>query len=60
MFTRILGTLAGALSGISNRSVKHHDPEIRLFERAALAYLQTRPTRRPPCADFGLDVTGIW
>ena len=62
MFTRILSTLAGALAGISHRSVKHHDPDIRLFEndRAALAYLQTRPTRRPPSADFGLDVTGVW
>ena len=44
MFTRIFNTLAGALVGISHRSVKHHDPDIRLFEndRAALAYLQTR------------------
>jgi hypothetical protein len=60
MFTRILGTFAGALVGISHRSVKRRDPDIRVFERAALAYLQTRPTRRPPCADFGLDVTGVW
>jgi hypothetical protein len=57
MFTRILSTLAR----ISHRSGKHHDPDTCLFEnRAALAYLQMRPTRRPPSADFGLDIGGVW
>jgi hypothetical protein len=62
MFTRMLSTLAGALAGISHRSVKHHDPDICLFEndRAAQAYLQMRPTRGPPSADFGLDIRGVW
>ena len=62
MFTRISSALAGTLARISHGSVKHHDPDIRLFEndRAAQAYLQMRPTRRPPSVDFGLDVTGVW
>ncbi len=62
MFTRTLWTLVGALSGISHRWVKHHDPDICLFEndRAAQAYLQMRPTRSPPSADFGLDITRVW
>ena len=59
MFTRISSTLAGVLAGISHRSVKHHDPDIGLFEndRAALAYLQKRPTGRPPSGDFGPDIS---
>jgi hypothetical protein len=62
MFTRISSTLAGVLAGISHRSVKHHDPDVCLFENdpAALAYLQMRPTRRPPSADFGLDIGDVW
>jgi hypothetical protein len=52
--------LAGVLAGISHRSLKYHDRYIGLFEndRAALAYLQMRPTRRPPSADFGSDIRG--
>lgn len=62
MFTRISSTLAGVLASMSYRSVKHRDPEICLFENdpAALAYLRMRPTRRPPSADFGLDVGDFW
>ncbi len=64
MFTRISTTLADVLAAISDRSVKHHyhDPEICLFEDdpAALAYLRMRPTRRPPSADFGVDVGDVW
>jgi hypothetical protein len=62
MFTRISSTLAGILAGITHGSVKNHDPDICLFEndRAALAYLQMRPTRRPPSADFGLDIRDVW
>ncbi len=62
MFTRTLWTLADALAGIGHRPVKHHDPDIHLFEndRAAQAYLQMRPARSPPSADFGLDITGVW
>jgi hypothetical protein len=37
--------------------VKHPD---RLFERASQAYLQMRPTRSPPSADFGINTTNIW
>ena len=56
MFTRISSTLAGVLAGISNRSAKHHDPDICLFENdpAALAYLQM------PSADFELDIGDVW
>jgi hypothetical protein len=57
MFTRILSALAGR-SG--NKSVKHPDPDIRLFERSAQAYLQMRSPRNPPSADFGIDTTNIW
>ena len=39
MFTRILNTFARALVGISHRSVKHHDPDIRLFENDRAACL---------------------
>ena len=62
MLTRISSTLTGVLAGISNSSVKHHDPDICLFENdpAALAYLQMRPKRRPPSADFGLDIGDVW
>jgi hypothetical protein len=43
--------LASVLAGISH---KYRDPDIGLFEndRAALAYLQMRPTQRPSSADF--------
>jgi hypothetical protein len=56
MFARILSSLSGR-AGITHKSVKHPDPDIRLFEndRAAQAYLQMRPTRSPPSADFGID-----
>ena len=49
MFTKISNTLAGVLAGISHRSVKHYDPDIRLLENdpAALAYLQIRPHHDP-------------
>jgi hypothetical protein len=62
MFTRISNTLAGVLAGISHKSAKYHDPDICLFEDdpAALAYLQMRPKRRPPSADFGADTRDIW
>ena len=61
MFARILNSLTGR-AGISHKSVKHPDPDIRLFEndRAAQAYLQMRPTRSPPSADFGIDTSNIW
>jgi hypothetical protein len=57
MFTRMLGAFAGR---VENKSVKRPDPDIRLFERAAQAYLQMRPTRSAPSADFGIDTTSIW
>ena len=57
MFTRMLGAFAGR---VENKSVKRPDPDIRLFERAAQAYLQMRPTRSAPSADFGIDTTNIW
>jgi hypothetical protein len=62
MFTRISSTLAGLLAEISHRSVRHPYPEICLFEDdpAALAYLQMRPKRRPPSADFGPDIRDAW
>ncbi len=62
MFTKISSTLAGAVAGISHRSVKHHHPDIRLFKNdpAALAYLQMRPTRGRPSADFGLPTADVW
>ena len=62
MFTRISSALAGALGRINHRSVKYHDPDICLFEDdpAALAYLQMRPKRRPPSADFGPDIRDVW
>jgi hypothetical protein len=64
MFTKISNTLAGVLAAISHKSARHHyhDPEICLFEDnpAALAYLRMRPKRRPPSADFGLDVGDVW
>ena len=64
MFTRISNTLADALAAISHRVVKHdyHEPEICLLEDnpAALAYLRMKPKRRPPSADFGLDVGDVW
>jgi hypothetical protein len=62
MFTRISSTLAGVLAGISQRSVKHRDHDICLFEndRAALAYLQMRPKRRPGSGDFGPDIGDVW
>jgi hypothetical protein len=46
--------LASVLAGISHRPMKYRDPDIGLFEndRAALAYLQMRPTQRPSSADF--------
>jgi hypothetical protein len=61
MFTRILNAVTGR-AGIGHKSVKHPDPDIRLFEndRAAQAYLQMRPTRNPPSADFGIDTSSIW
>jgi hypothetical protein len=55
MFTRILSALAGR-----NKSAKRPDADIRLFERSAQAYLQMRPTRSAPSADFGIDTTNIW
>ncbi len=62
MITRISSTLAGALAGISHRSVKHQDPDICLLKNdpAALAYLQRRPTRGRPSADFGLATGDVW
>jgi hypothetical protein len=59
MFAKVLSALAGRAG---NKSVKHPDPDIRLFEndRAAQAYLQMRPTRSPPSADFGIDTNNIW
>jgi hypothetical protein len=61
MFTKISSTLASVLVGI-NRSTKHHDPDICLLknDRAALAYLQMRPTRGRPSADFGLSTGDVW
>jgi hypothetical protein len=59
MFTRILNAVTGR-AGIGHKSVKHPDPDIRLFGRAAQAYLQMRPTRSPPSADFGIDTSNIW
>jgi hypothetical protein len=49
MFTRISNTLVGVLARLSHRSVKHHDPDIRLLENdpAVLAYLQIRPHHDP-------------
>ena len=54
-----IGALPSVLAGISYKLVKYRDPEIGLFEndRAALAYLQKRPTRRSPSGDFGPDIS---
>jgi hypothetical protein len=62
MFTRISSTLAGVLAGFSHRSAKRRDPEICLLKNdpAALAYLQMRPTRGRPSADFGLATGDLW
>ena len=61
MFTRISGTLTGVLAGIGHRSAKHHDPDICLLKNdpAALAYLQMRPKRRRPSADFGFGTEDV-
>ena len=62
MFTRILTTLEGALAWAGHASVKYREPDIGVFvnDPAALAYLRTKPTRRRPSADFGLDLRDIW
>jgi hypothetical protein len=53
--------LAGVLAGSGSRSANHRDPDIGIFEndRAALAYLQMRPTRRPTSGDFGIDTKDV-
>jgi hypothetical protein len=58
MFTRISSILAGT----PVRPAKNNDPDERFFanDPAALAYLRTKPTRRRPSADFGLDLRDIW
>ena len=54
MFTRISSALAGTLARISHGSVKHHDPDIRLFEndRAAQAYFADEANAKPAVCRF--------
>ena len=62
MFTKISSTLADVLAGLGHRSAKRHDPDICLLKNdpAALAYLQMRPKRGRPSADFGLATGADW
>jgi hypothetical protein len=62
MFTRILTALEGSMARPDHASVKYREPDIGIFanDPAALAYLRTKPTRRRPSADFGLDLRDIW
>jgi len=53
------GAVASILAAIGHRSANYPDSDIGLFEndRAAVAYLQMRPTRRPPSGDFEPDIS---
>jgi hypothetical protein len=61
MFTRISNTLAGVLAGINSQVSEASRSGICLFENdpAAQAHLQTRPKRKPPPADFELDIGDV-